>query len=44
MDENRTKPVQRKRIPPMPPRWDMLILAGFLLVPMAIGTAIAILN
>ena len=27
----------------MPPRWDMLIIAGFFLVPMAIGIAITLM-
>jgi hypothetical protein len=32
-----------ERLPPMPPRWDMLILAGFFLVPMAIGIAVTLM-
>jgi hypothetical protein len=43
MSKNLNKPVQPRRLPTMPPRWDMLILASFFLVPMAIGVAIAIL-
>jgi hypothetical protein len=43
MSKNLNKAAQPRRLPPMPPRWDMVICAGFFLVPMAIGMTIAVL-